>query len=260
MRLDPDKEFVTCSYCGVSSFVQTPRRRPTEQIEQMHTPVIKVERVGSSGCLPIALVLGIAGLGASGAGVAFLTVAKDAAKSALGVASGMPAIRIPGVPSFQIPVPSLPVAEDLFSDPRLVQRKLDEHFGKGLRLKELVLYPSYAIFEAQDPKNKEHLDRYTYRSGGVQEPQPLRLSAGDRKKLDAALFSLDELSLDKVPSLMADALSQLKLEDGKISHVIIDRDSFGGKGPSFRVYASSVRDSGGYVSYDASGKRRRVVK
>lgn len=260
VRLDPDKEFVTCTYCGVSSFIQTPRRPPTQQIEQQHVPVIRVERTRSSGCLPVALVAGIAMLGGSVAAVVLFSNVNRIAGGALGAASGIPKISIPGVPSFSIPNPVVAAEEDLFKDPLIIKSRLEERLGKPVRLKELVLYPSYAAIEAQDPKNKEHLDRYFYRAGSFQDPEPLRLSGSDRKSLEAALFSLDELSLDKLPALMADALAQLKLEDGKVSHVIIDRDFFGGKTPGFRVYASSERDSGGYVSYDASGKRRRVMK
>jgi hypothetical protein len=258
VRLDPKQQFVTCTYCGVSSFIETPKRPATAEIQRAQ-PVIHVERVPRSfGCLPglLSLVIVLLIVGAvSGQlwnGLSLLSGQLPGASS--GKPLGLP-ISIPSSLSF---VPTARVEEDLFKDPSLVKRRFEERLGRPVMVKELVLYPTYAFAEAQDPNDKTHLDRYSYRNATVGDPEPVRLSGSDRD-LTRVVFSLDQLPFEKLASIIQSALTDLALEGGKVTHVILTRDVFSKGKPVIRVYASSARDSGGYVEYDANGKRGRVV-
>ncbi len=42
VQLDPDREFVTCQFCGASSFVQTQQRPVTQYVHAQAMPVIHV--------------------------------------------------------------------------------------------------------------------------------------------------------------------------------------------------------------------------
>ncbi|MFZ5890996.1 MAG: hypothetical protein ACOY0T_08095 [Myxococcota bacterium] len=259
VRLDPDKSFVTCSYCGVSSFVETPKRRATEQIQQAQ-PVIHIERIPRSlGCFPalITVVIILIAIGAfSGQLLGNLSLLGG---RGLGISSGKPFTLPISLPSGVSFVPTPVVEEDIFKDPTIVKRRFEERLGKPVMVKELVLYPTYAIAEAQDPKAKHHLDRYVYRNATLGDPDPVRLS-GSERDVDRLVFSLDKIAFDKLPAIIQAApVTDLPLEEAKVTHVIITRDVFSKQTPVFRIYVSGPRDSG-YVEYDANGKRGRVVR
>ncbi|MGC4090394.1 MAG: hypothetical protein QM756_21455 [Polyangiaceae bacterium] len=256
VRLDPDKQFVTCSYCGVSSFIETPKRRATEEMQHSAQPIIHVERVPSrgSGCLGAVIALVILGVGgAVAAGVLLSSTGRS-----LGVGSSAPfGIPIPLPSGVSLPSP-LAASDDFFKDPSSLKRAMEERLGKPVMIKELILYPSYARFDAQDPKNKQHLDSYWYRGGSIQDPEPVRLSGSDRD-VDKLVFSLDQIAYDQLPTMIQSALKELPLEEGHVSHVIITRDVFTQGRPAIRVYVTGPRDSGGYVEFTPTGSRRKVV-
>lgn len=260
VRIDPDNEYVTCGYCGVSSFIQTKRRQPTEEAIRAHQPVIHLENTARriSGCVSALIsvgVLGVFGVVLSGL---FASNLPRLAQHFLGIDAGVTVpITVPGFPSAFTP-PALPVEENLFANPNLAKLKMEERLGKPVMAKRLVLYSAYANLTAQDPKQKNHLDTYFYRSGVLQEPQPERLSGRD-KDVEKIVFSLDAIDFGRVPGLLASAATDLAIEQGAVSHVIIERGNFGRTAPVVRVYVTGPRDSG-YVEYDLNGRRTRVVK
>lgn len=258
VRIDLKQQFVTCSYCGVSSFIETPKRPATEQVRQVQ-PVIHVERTSSGGCLPSLLGLTFVIGGLAFAGSLLFGGFPQLMSRVTGATSAKPFnLPFPLPSAVQLPqLPQLAVAEDLFADPPLVKRRFEERLGSPVMVKELVLYPSYAIAEAQDPKNKQHLDRYVYRSGALGSPEPVRLSSSERD-VNKVVFSLDQIAFDKLAGMIQSALKDLPVEEGKVTHVILTRDVFTKGVPAIRVYVNGPRDSG-YVEYAANGKRGRVV-
>lgn len=130
--------------------------------------------------------------------------------------------------------------------------------GKPVRARELVLYPEYAILEAQDPANPKHVDRYMYRNGQVGDPEPVSVQS-IRGKLEDNLVSLDEVALDKLPALIANTLQQLAYEKAKVTHVIVERNLPFSKHVVMRVYASGPRESG-RIDYTGTGQVLRVYK
>lgn len=255
VRIDPKQHFVTCSYCGVSSFIETPKRPATEQVRQVQ-PVIHVERTSSGGCLStlfgFAVLLGVLAY----AGSLLFGGFPQLMSRVTGASSGKP-ISLPFPLPSAIQLPTLPVEEELFKDPPLVKRRFEEQLGRPVMVKQLVLYPSYAIAEAQDPKNKQHLDRYVYRHGALGAPEPVRLS-GVERDVNKLVFSLDQIAFDQLAGVIHSALTELPIEEGKVTHVILTRDVFTKGVPAVRVYVNGPRDSG-YVEYAANGKRGRVV-
>jgi hypothetical protein len=177
-----------------------------------------------------------------------------------GAASGKPLnLPFPLPSAIQIPLPQPLVEEDIFKEPALAKRRFEEKLGKPVMVKELVLYPTYFIAEAQDPNDKQHLDRYTYMRGAFDQPSPMVLSGRDRD-VSKIVFSLDDIAFDKLATMIQSAPKEYpNIEDAKVSHVILTRDVFTKGVPAVRVYVRGSRDSGGYVEYDAKGKRGRVV-
>jgi ribosomal protein S27AE len=257
VQLDPDKEWVTCAYCGVSSFIQTQKRRPTEEVVRAHQPVIHVQHK-QSGCVPaIAALSVLAAVGASLAGsVMTLIPSFETAKSIQSIVQTATQGSSSERGSPPVPLPSRP-EENLFNDSSKLRAKFEAALGGRVMLKELVLYDTYAIFSAQDPKKKEHVDRYTYRHGEVGDVTPVSLGS-DKKRLATLLFPLDSVDFSIIPGLCERARSELKIEDGKVSHVYLEKGSFGRKDPVIRVYVRGERDSG-FVEYSLKGERKRVA-
>jgi hypothetical protein len=261
VQLDPDREFVTCQMCGASSFVQTHRRPVTQQVHAQHLPVIHVPHV-QRGCISaITLLATLGGVGAAIAGVVASYVASNAATAVVA-----PLVTPPASPAatdttqVKATEPTGPrVEEDYFADATRVKARYQAVLGKPIMAKELVIYQYYATLEAQNPKNPEHVDSYKLWASKVERPEPVRLG-GDKKALGQLLFSLDQVDFTILPKLTQRALAELKIEEGKVTHVFLERDSINAKrDPIWRVYVNGSRD-GGFIEFSVSGEKRRVAQ
>lgn len=258
VKLDPDREFVTCQFCGASSFVQTQKRPVTQYVHQHHMPVIHVPHV-QRGCVSaIAVVGALLGVGGAIAGglVAYFSASTAADVSQLvttPVATATPggaAVAAPDEPKGRL------VEEDYFADPTLAKSRYEKALGKPIMAKQLVLMQYYATLEAQNPKNRDHVDSYKLWANKVERPQPVRLGS-DKQQLQQLLFSLDAVDFKLVPTLIKKALAELKLEESKVSNVILERDgSSPQREPIWRVYVMGSRDNG-FVEFSVTGEKRR---
>jgi hypothetical protein len=130
--------------------------------------------------------------------------------------------------------------------------------GGQLLLTQLVLYPTYAIAQARNPRSPSDVDRYVFRDGGVDPPSPVMV-AGNRD-LDAETFTRETFAFAQVPALVRRAPAQTGIPGAVTTHVIIERDTVFAAGQIvIRVYAGTARRSA-YVEYDARAKLRRVVQ
>jgi hypothetical protein len=261
VQLDPDREFVTCQFCGASSFIQTQKRPVTQQVHAMHMPVIHVTRPqrGCAGALLVLSILG--GIGAAIAGVVVSLVASNAATAVATAVTFQPAPVADGAATNATPKqPSGPlVEEDYFADATRVKARYEKVLGKPIMAKQLVVYQYYALLEAQNPKNPDHVDGYKLWANKVERPEPVRLGS-DKKQLAQLLFSLDSVDFTLMPKLIKQALSELKIEEGKVTHVFLERDSVSAKrDPIWRVYVNGSRDSG-FMEFSVTGEKRRVAQ
>jgi hypothetical protein len=245
--------------CGASSFIQTQRRPVTQQVHAQAMPVIHVPHV-QRGCLPAITVLAtLGGVGAAIAGVVVSLVASNAATSVVA-----PIITQTTTPATtettKAATPSGPlVEEDYFSDASKVKARYEASLGKPIQAKQLVIYQYYASLEAQNPKKPDHVDSYKLRANKVERPEAVRLGS-DKNALSQILFSLDSVDFKIVPRLIKQSLSELKIEEGKVTHVYLERDSINGKrDPIWRVYVNGSRDSG-FIEFSVTGEKRRVAQ
>jgi hypothetical protein len=260
VQLDPDREFVTCQFCGASSFVQTEKRPVTQQVHAQAMPVIHVPRaIGLlSGCSgAIAVVAGLLGVGGAAAGVVAAYWASSAASAVTPSFNGTPLATAPPLTPTTADEPSGKlVEEDYFADATLAKARYEKVLGKPIMAKQLVLMQYYATLEAQDPKSRDHVDSYKLWANKVERPQPVRLGS-DKQQLQQLLFSLDGVDFRMVSKLIKQALAELKLEEGKVSNVILERDgSSAGHEPIWRVYVMGSRDNG-FVEFSVTGEKRR---
>jgi DNA-directed RNA polymerase subunit RPC12/RpoP len=264
VHLDPAQEFVTCQYCGASSFVQTQKRPVTQYVHAQAMPVIHVPHaVGLlSGCSgAIAVIAGLLGVGGAIAGIAAAYFATSAATAVTAPFVPSPAATPTSGADTTSDAPSGPlVEEDYFADATLMKARYAKVLGKPIMAKQLVLMQYYATLEAQDPKNHEHVDSYKLWANKVERPQPVRLSGSDKQQLQQALFSLDNVDFRLVSTLIKRALADLKLEEGKVSNVILERDgSSPGHEPIWRVYVMGSRDNG-FVEFSVTGEKKRSAQ
>jgi hypothetical protein len=158
------------------------------------------------------------------------------------------------------PPPPAPPPVDLFRDPTPAISALEARVGGGpVRALELLVYPAMSVLKAQSPRRREHVDEYLWR-GGVDDPRPVQLvPKPTQEELEANLFTLDEVDLTKLPTMIADTKARLAFEGGQISHAILKRNLPFSKSVEWHVHMSSERESG-FVAYDAKGKLIRVYQ
>jgi hypothetical protein len=259
VKLDPDREFVTCQFCGASSFIQTQKRPVTQHVHAAAMPVIHVPHAQvQRGCVgAIAVVGGLLGVGGAIAGVLvayFSATASSAIVPSLQtapVATATPGGAVtPDQPSGKL------VEEDYFADAKLAKARYAAVLGKPIMAKQLVLMQYYATLEAQDPKNHDHVDSYKLWANKVERPQPVRLGS-DKQQLQQLLFSLESVDFALVPTLIKRALAELNLEESKVSNVILERDGSSPQHePIWRVYVMGSRENG-FVEFSVTGEKRR---
>ena len=254
VQLDPAREFVTCQFCGTSSFVQTQKRQPTAYVHQHAVPVIQVQHAagflsGCSGAIAIiAALLGIVGAVVAGV-VAYFSTAVTSVVAP-------PQIGTAVTPTGgQVETKSALIEEDYYADPTLAMARYEKVLGKPIMAKSLTLLQYYATLEAQDPKNREHVDSYKLWANSVERPQPVQLGSAKRQ-LDQILFSLDQVDFRLLPSIIKQALSELKIEEGKVSVITLSRDGEN-KEPVWRVIVNGSRDNG-VIEFSISGKKLRT--
>jgi hypothetical protein len=254
IRIDRDQEWVTCSFCNTSSFIETPARRNAPNHPPAHIPVIRLKAAASK-MVALVVVLTVLPMVVGGAVCAGVAV--------WGASSRQTPRPVPqqGSPRPEPPraTPAPAVAVDFFADASSVPKAFQNALGAPPKAKELVIYPGYAILEAQDPRKPENVDRYTLRNGTVGDKSPQRLVGSEKAKLQSHLFELASVDFGLVPRLVADARTRLGYEGAKTSHVILGRNIPFSANVRWRVYVSSERDSGS-VEYDAAGAMKRVFK
>lgn len=265
VKLDPDREFVTCQFCGASSFVQTQKRPVTQYVHAQAMPVIHVPHAAQvqRGCASaVAVVAGLLGVGGAIAGVLVAYFASSTASSlAPPTLKPTPATTATSGGTEATPdEPSGPlVEEDYFADATRAKARYEKVLGKPIMAKQLVLMQYYATLEAQDPKNREHVDSYKLWANKVERPQPVRLGS-DKQQLNQLLFSLDSVDFSLVSKLIKRSLAELKLEEGKVSNVILERDGSSPQHePIWRVYVMGSRENG-FVEFSVTGEKRRAIQ
>lgn len=260
MQLDPDREFVTCQFCGASSFVQTQKRPVTAYVHQHALPVIHVPRaVGLlSGCSgAIALVGALIGVGAAVAAVVVGVVTSRTSSITPPSLVASPASTPAAEGNTDAPSAAL-VEEDYFADATRAKARYEKVLGKPIMAKQLSLMQYYATLEAQDPKNRDHVDSYKLWANQVERPQPVRLGS-DKQQLAQLVFSLDSIDFTVVPRVIKTALADLKLEEGKVAVVVLERDGQGKREPIWRVIVNGSRDNG-VVEFSAAGEKLRTFQ
>jgi hypothetical protein len=102
LRVDPDRELATCTYCQTSSFVQTDKRRATAEVRQRHPTVIEL---GPADRRPATLVVPIAaGMILVGLAALFGVQRITAHMPGSGPATTSPVPTVPHVPPTQATV------------------------------------------------------------------------------------------------------------------------------------------------------------
>jgi hypothetical protein len=147
-------------------------------------------------------------------------------------------------------------AVNYFADATSVPTKYKEKIGGPTRVLELVLYPEYANAQIQDPNKKLNVDQFHLRKGAVDDGSPVKFMGKQptEQDLQASTWTFEEVDFTQVPKMAADAVAQLKFEDAKVTHMILQRGRFAPNAGKlgWRVYVNSPRRSGS-VEYDTKG-------
>ena len=262
LPIQPAQDSATCKYCGTSAIVRKRdflNRVPAPPPHLQGVPVVHVPNHAAKWAILIVLITTVLPVALSVGALAPLA-AMFAVARAKEVTSMIPSLPAPIAP---VVAPAAPPC-DLFCDASPIRVRLGQLYGGPVMARGLLVYPDYAIVEAQDPKQPEHVDRRAIRRDSAQvASQPVRI---DRAKLKSELFPVDAVDFGLVAKVAKDALARsARVEGGKVSHIM-----YGAAGPKklgWTVYVSGPRDSG-VVEYDdkacfagrgsATGRRRSI--
>lgn len=149
----------------------------------------------------------------------------------------------------------------LFEEPASALSDVKKKLGRDqLTVLQLAIFPTYLHIQVQDPNEKGHVDEYRWRAGTVEGPTPVKLTGKtDVATINKRVFNLAEADVGAVAKMVEDAVQRLDLEDGKVTHVVLERQAPFRNAVQFRVYITGLRNSGS-VSYDAQGAMVRVWK
>jgi hypothetical protein len=180
-----------------------------------------------------------------------------AATAALLAAACATAARLEAQPPEATPAPSLLEA------PAPFVAALRSRFGPQGRILSLRVQHDGAEVQIQDPATPMHVDRYEFEDGRLGEAEPVQVGR-NRRRLEARLFDLADVDLTIVPGLLSDARARARTEDGRTTHVLIERQDAGGEyeswgRPVIRVYVDGPR-GGAFVEYGLDGKHRHVTR
>jgi hypothetical protein len=134
--------------------------------------------------------------------------------------------------------------------------KIKEKIGAQVKVLDINIAPDYVTIDAQDPKSPKKINHYEYRKGAVTGPSPVALTQEINPESD--LFSLDEVNLAAVATLVQAAKKSLKIEGGEVKGMDIRR-SAPGKEIRWHVGLTGNQKSGA-VDADEKGniKQSRV--
>ena len=151
-------------------------------------------------------------------------------------------------------------AVDLFHDASDFTAQLRKAVPGRVMIDELTLYKDSATLDVQDPKRKENIDRYSYRDGKLDLPEPVKLS-GDytQADLDAGVFPLESIDFKLIPTMIEDARTRLKMPDGKVTVLTLKRGFPFNDEVRWHVGVTDARHTGS-VEYDLKGRKKSVFK
>jgi hypothetical protein len=150
--------------------------------------------------------------------------------------------------------------------------------GGHARVLKVEVEPSGVTIEAQDPRNRSHVDRWRYGVVTFLRIIPLKRLSGPQAvepqlvnpDLEANLFDFDSIDLAAAPKLMTAAIARAKLQDAAaVTRMEIERQIFILPKPTsgevrWTIYISSGREhaeiradvKGNIVGVDLSGTQR----
>jgi hypothetical protein len=112
--------------------------------------------------------------------------------------------------------------------------------GEPTGFTSIALYSDYAMATAQEPAKPDHLDQFQWRLGKVGAPSP---QANDADA-PAKAFNVGDVDWAAISALIADAPRLSAVEEGVVSHVVVERNqSFEPWVINVRIFVSGPRSS-----------------
>ena len=140
------------------------------------------------------------------------------------------------------------VTSDLVAAP--LDRLGDELGVEDPELLSLSISPlsRTVVIEVRDPARRRNVDRYVSRGGGLDDPEPVQVSASD--DLDARTFRPSDLpALGDLEDVADQAIDALRFEDAHVDSINVGLRN---GDPILTVHVSSPRSVGTAV-FDADG-------
>jgi hypothetical protein len=161
------------------------------------------------------------------------------------------AAAVPPAPRFRTPPPNFQQGKNAFDAVQRVRAKVGEPF----RVLNIRITDRSVTIQAQDPKKPENVDEYRVNTE-LEGPIPVRLF-GSEDALAQNLFNPDDVALDQIPALIAEAESKIDIEGREFSGITIKRDLPFDEDIAIRVSYGGTRKSA-FLEADRHGKHGKV--
>jgi len=136
-----------------------------------------------------------------------------------------------------------------------------DHVGTDdFEITSMQVTPSSAVvtMQVRNPNRPENLDDYTYRSGELDDPKAVQLSATD--DIDSRAFRVQSVALNKLNDMVDTALQRYATEGGYVTSVSIrPRFESGVVTPEIILGLESPRSKAN-ATFDADGNFMRLEK
>jgi len=130
-------------------------------------------------------------------------------------------------------------------------RELTRATPKPIRALEVVVTRERVVLQAQHPEERDSVVQFEYAAGAIKGPVPVDLrGAGE---LQHNLFSLEDVALDKIPTLAKMAVLRVDPADGEVTRVVVRRALPSDERVEMRFFVKSPRRDG-HLDADATGK------
>lgn len=263
VTLDPAKEWVTCTYCRATSFIETPGRRHAPNHPKAGIAVIRVATPPSEHARRAVLVAML--LCTIGTLVPIVSIALFNARG-LTVLRGIS--RDDDRSDGEVVAPPAPQV-DYFRDATSLRALVESSVEPNPQVVGVTLGVSYATFDVAVSPALDAFDTITIQGGSVDGRRPM-LIPPKPATVGPRLVRLADLDLTLVPRLIADASSRLAtaVPRGKVVNVTVSSMALPGGAPasmawqgrpSWTVLIRNERHVQGIVSYDLRGTFLRQV-
>ncbi|HOT80389.1 MAG TPA: hypothetical protein PKY13_10400 [Microthrixaceae bacterium] len=138
-----------------------------------------------------------------------------------------------------------PGGVNALADPEKVPILIREHLGESPEIRRLSLNSNGFSVQVRDPAKRDNMDDYDFYNG-TWTTRPVSVSVSEIEAYESVTFYLGDISWEKIPGLIDQALTGLDLEGEEVGNVGFDR--LAGERPRVYIGVNGLRGNGRLIA------------